>query len=153
MFVQDFQIVDHPYEDVVSGFSWCGEPMLNGGLHTVCRESERLRDVGPSGWPPAVSETVELHSGLVRTVGDSLIVSFSWQTVQRSLLSSLNADLEIAPFGSEQSLMVVRGQYQPSGGVLGPRTDELVLQRLAESTIRAFLGGVCSSVDRCLVGG
>jgi hypothetical protein len=153
MFVQDFQIVDHPYDEVVWGFSRRVEQVLIGAIRTMRCESRRLEKVSPAGWPPAVSEAVELRTGLVRTLGDCRIVSLSWETDRGCFLRSLDADLEIAPFGSEQSLMVVRGQYQLPEGVPSLREDVQVLQRLAEATMRAFLKGVCSNIDRCLVGG
>jgi hypothetical protein len=42
--------------------------------------------------------------------------------------------------------MTLMGRYQPPGGALGRRVDELLLHRLADATVRAFLTSLATSL-------
>lgn len=154
-FVQDFKIVDRTFEEVASRFTSGVESLLGAGLVPARSEGERLRlKVAPRGWPAVLARTVEICPGPVRTVGDSLIVAFSWEAAAKdSLFPHLDADIEVAPFGLLQSVIAIHGRYEPPAGTSGAHADELLLHRLAESTVRAFLDGVCASVGGCTVVG
>ncbi|MGO9657576.1 MAG: hypothetical protein ACLQVK_05935 [Acidimicrobiales bacterium] len=56
-----------------------------------------------------------------------------------SLFPALDADLELCPLGESQTELTLRGRYQPPGGALGRRIDQLLLHRLADATVRAFV--------------
>jgi hypothetical protein len=153
-FVQDFKVVDHPYEQVLACFESGIVPLIKSGLGPAHAESERLRiKVAPAGWPAVVAKTVEVHPGRVRSLGDSVLFGFSWEASETSLFPRLDADLEVAPFGTQQTLVAIRGQYEPPAGVFGRRADGLVMNRLAESTMRAFLEGLCASLEASAVPG
>jgi hypothetical protein len=148
MFVQDFKIVDRPYEEVVSRFSTGIQPLLESGLGPALNEVERLRmKVAPVGWPAALAKTVRVSPGPVRSVGAGTSVAFSWSAEGgTSLFPSLEADIELTPFGLSQTFVALHGRYKPPGGSIGKRADVLLLHLIAESTIRAFLAGVCENL-------
>lgn len=148
MFVQDFKTIDRPYDDVAARIAADTEKVLGAALDATRAEGERLRvKVGPAGWPAVLGKTVEVHPGPVRAQGDGVLVAFSWEVKGgASLFPRLDADLEVAPFGTNQTALALRGRYDPPVGPLGRRADQLLLHRLAESTIRAFLDSVCTSL-------
>lgn len=147
MFVQDFAVVERPFDEVAARFDGDRAAVLAGAFAAVRLEGERLRlRVGLAGWPSAFAKTVELTPGPVRELGDGLLVAFRWEAVgsSNSLFPRLDADLQVAPFGTDQTVVTLRGRYEPPAGQLGRLADQLVLHRLAESTMRAFLAGVCA---------
>jgi hypothetical protein len=148
MFVQDFKIVDQPYEEVVSRFSSGVEPLLESGLGPARDEGERLKvKVAPLGWPAALAKTVRVSPGPVRNVREGVSIVFSWEAEGgSSLFPRLDADIELTPFGPHQTLVELHGNYKPPAGPFGKRADDLLLHRIAESTVRAFLDGVCGNL-------
>ena len=149
MFIQDFQVVSRPYEEVIARVGAGTELLLGAALDSAREEGARLwRKVGPTNLPAALSRTVEIHPGPIRVHGASVLVAFSWETRgSSSLLPALDADLEIAPFGSGQTRVTLQGRYKPPLGWLGWRADQLLLHRVAESTARAFLTEVCKGLE------
>ncbi|SRR5579875_284832 len=150
MFVQDFQVMDVPFEEVVACLGAGTKALLGTALEGARAEGERLRSkVGPSGWPAVLSKTVEIRSTRLRRHGDCVLLSFCWvASGGASLFPALEGDLEVAPLGEGQTQLVLRGRYEPPGGALGRGLDRLVLHRLAESTIRAFLTSACAALGR-----
>ncbi len=150
MFVQDFKIVDRPYEEVASRLVAGAAAALGEALRATRRDAESLKArIGHAGWPPVVAGDVELRPGPVRDQGDGTLVAFGWESAREaSLLPRLDADLEVAPFGAHQTALALRGRYEPLGGVLSQAVDRVLLHRLAESTVRVFLDEVCSALTR-----
>jgi len=141
MFVRDFQIVQRPFTVVDGAIRSDPSELLSEALHAARVEGERLRGgVAPAGWPSPLAVTVDLVTGPLRSHGDALLLTFAWDANQsRSLFPHFDADLELAPFGRERSQISLSGNYVPPGGAIGKGIDRLVLHRVAESTIRAFL--------------
>ena len=148
MFLQDFQEVDRPWEEVVARLTADTDALLAGALDTARSEDEQLRArVGPPGWPAMLAKTVAIHPGSVRSYGDTVLLAFSWEaTTGTSLFPRLDADLEVAPMGPGRTQLALRARYEPPGGALGRGVDQLLLHRLAESTIRAFLLRICAGL-------
>lgn len=148
VFVQDFKIVDRPYDDVAHRIAGQVEALLDAGLVPARAEGERLQaKVAPWGWPAALGKMVEMHAGQVRDLGGTAILPFSWQASGAfSLFPRFDGDIEVAPFGLHQTMVAVHGNYLPCGGERETPVDQLVLRRLAECVIRAFLEGVCFSL-------
>lgn len=90
---------------------------------------------------------MEIHLGPFRRRGDRILIAFSWEAHgAASLFPQLDADLEAAPFGPDETVLTVRGTYDPPAGRPGKVVDELLLHRIAESTIRAFLDALCAEL-------
>jgi hypothetical protein len=144
-FVQDFKVIDLPYDQVASCFVSGVENLFEAGLGPARAESERLGSkVAPVKWPTVLGPTLELRQGPLRNAGNVLLAAFSWETGEMSLIPCFDADVELAPFGSQQTSITLRGRYDPPLDAFGLRGQEALVQRLAESTLRAFLDGFCS---------
>lgn len=146
MFVQDFATIEHPYLEVAVRLVADPATILGAAVDPTRREGERLTArVAPASWPAVLAKTVVVEVGSIRQFEDGLIVGFTWKASGgASLFPSLDADLDVAPFGSRRTSVTLRGNYQPPAGLIGRQIDQLLLHRLAEATVRAFLGNVCS---------
>ena len=101
---------------------------------------ELLSRVGPFGPLPGLSKAVSVKIGDVRDRGEGFVMPFQWSaTGPTELFPVMQADLEIAPLGAEQSQLRLSGSYDPPLGSFGRQLDRLLLHQLAESTVRALL--------------
>jgi len=101
---------------------------------------ELLSRVGPFGPLPGLSKAVSVHVGEVRDRGQGFVMPLQWSaTGPTELFPVMQADLEIAPLGAQQSQLRLSGSYDPPMGAFGRRLDKLLLHQLAESTVRALL--------------
>jgi hypothetical protein len=142
VFVQDFMIVERPCDELVVGAGTLSRQALGEAEEDL----DQLRvKVGPESGPTLLSKTVAVHIGPSRSHGDVTPLAFSWQaTGTGSLFPALDADLELSPLGEGRTELTLRGRYQPPGGALGRRIDELLLHRLADATVRAFLSSLAA---------
>ncbi|MCL6538565.1 MAG: hypothetical protein K6T28_08275 [Acidothermus sp.] len=149
VFLQDFQIVDVPYGDVVDVLRRDPRPLFATALEDARIEGEHLRGrVCPANWPVVLAKTVELRAESPRILPDVAVVPFTWRAATgSSLFPTFDADLEITAFGTWQTRLTVLGRYQPPGGSLGWHLDRLVLRNVAESTVRTFLGALCRGIE------
>jgi hypothetical protein len=109
-------------------------------------EALRLR-VGPLGSLPMLAKTVQCEVGQALTRGDMTVVPLTWRaTSTPGLFPVLSADLEIAPLDSELTQLTIHGRYEPPLGAVGRRLDRLLMHRIAEATIRSFLGRLVSTL-------
>ena len=155
MFVQEVAVVDCPFEDVARRL----ESRLDALLATAAEETtaageaagfegELLLKVAPASWPEALGKTVALRAGPLRWQPSSLLVALSWEpTTTTSLFPHLDADIEVAPCGTSETSLTLRGRYEPPAGAPRRRGDQLLLHRLAESTGRAFLANIADELD------
>lgn len=99
-----------------------------------------LSRVGPFGPVPGLSKAVSVHVGKVRDRGDGFVMPLRWSaTGSTELFPVMQADLEVAPLGDDQSQLRFSGSYDPPLGSLGRGLDRLLLHQLAEATVRALL--------------
>jgi len=59
----------------------------------------------------------------------------------------MSADLEIAPLDAELTQLTLRGRYEPPLGAVGRRLDRLLMHRVAEASVRAFLGRLVATLS------
>ena len=146
MFVHDFKIIDGPFEQVGASLASGTEALLSAALAATRVEMERMRwRAGANHWPLVLAKRTEVSAGPMRDHGDWLLLAFSWSGEDGTpLMSHLDADLEVTPFGPSQTALALRGRYQPPAAVLARRGDERFVEHIAESTIRAFLDELCS---------
>jgi hypothetical protein len=149
MFVQDFQVLDVPFEEVAGYVDAHAQTLVDSAFEGARIDGERLRTrVGPSRWPSLFSKTVEVSLAPLRLRGDSFVMSFRWSSVGgAALFPILEGELDLAPLGDSQTVLQVHGQYDPPAGSLGRHLDRLVLHRVAEATVRAFLTRACSAIS------
>jgi hypothetical protein len=75
------------------------------------------------------------------------VVPLTWRaTGAPGLFPVLSADLEIAPLDLELTQLTIHGRYEPPLGAIGRRIDRLLMHRIAEASVRAFLGRLVATL-------
>ena len=109
-------------------------------------EALRLR-IGPLGAHPVLSKTFGVEVGDPLTRDEVTVIPLTWKaTSAPGLFPVLSADLEVAPLDEELTQLTLRGRYEPPLGAVGRRLDRLLMHRIAEASVRAFLGRLVSSL-------
>ncbi len=143
MLVQDFIVIERPRHEVLEALGEDVAGLLAESTSAAARAAEQLRArVGPAlPAPLAMRKAVTVEIGPTRQAADSVLIAFSWKVEGglSGVFPRLDADLEVAPLGAASTELTVRGRYEPPGGPLGRQLDRLVMHRVAESTVRAFL--------------
>ena len=104
--------------------------------------------IGPSWVAGRVNHEVRVTLGLPRGRDDALVVPLAWEpSALRTLIPSLDGDLELAPLGSKLCRLTLSATYVPPLGELGARLDHALLHKVAASTVRAFLSQVATGVE------
>jgi hypothetical protein len=108
---------------------------------------ELLSRVGPFGSVPGLSKAVKVYPGKVRDRGQGFVMPLQWSaTGPTELFPVMEADLEVAPLGADESQLRLSGSYEPPLGSLGRGLDRLLLHQLAEATVRAFLSQLVAAL-------
>jgi hypothetical protein len=154
MFVRYF--IELPYEagDVERALAAGPERWLPAVAEQAHARGERLlADVG-IGDDFRLAHTVEITVGSPARFPTKLVVPISWQpTGGRSVLPSMDADLEIAPLGGHGCQLAVSARYEPPLRALGKVLDQAVLHRIAEATVKDFLDRVGDAIRREMASG
>jgi len=151
VFVQDFVDVERSTEEVrecFAGSSHWLEPLATaaeGDGEALCVR------IGPSWASGLVSHEVHVIVGPSRERDDAIVIPLSWEpSALRTLIPSLDGDLEVAPLGPKLCRLTLSATYVPPLGEWGARFDHALLHRVASSTVRSFLARVAASVvDSC----
>jgi hypothetical protein len=93
----------------------------------------------PRGSPLEVTEHVGIAAG--RATCPPAPECQPWPQARHTTSPSLTGCV-----GDSRTEMTLMGRYQPPGGALGRRVDELLLHRLADATVRAFLTSLATSL-------
>ncbi|HUZ68285.1 MAG TPA: hypothetical protein VMU65_01110 [Candidatus Saccharimonadales bacterium] len=103
-------------------------------------EALRLR-IGPLEALPMLGKTVTVHVGQPIARGEVTVVPLTWQATNApGLFPVLSADLEVAALGEDLTQLTLQGRYDPPLGAVGQRIDRLLMHRVAEASVRSFLG-------------
>jgi len=141
MLVSDFVHIPRPFPAVRDELIALGPAWLVDSAVTAYREGEQLStsvlaQIGPVTLSKRV--TVELDPPTAR--GDRLVQRIRWQAaVARGLFPTLDAELDFGPMGAAITLVRLSGIYIPPLGPLGREVNRVLLHRLAEASVRAFL--------------
>lgn len=109
-------------------------------------EALRLR-IGPLGAVPLLAKTVTLEVGEPLTRDEVTVVPLTWKaTTTPGLFPVMSADLEIVALDAELTQLTLRGRYEPPLGAVGRRLDRLLMHRIAEASVRSFLGRLVATL-------
>ena len=116
--------------------------LLSESTTTAYAHGEHLLlRVGPTGSNACLAKTVAVQVGTTEIHGECLNLPLLWKAVGTPcLFPRVDASLEVAPIAPTLTQLTIFGRYDPPLGQLGQSLDRLLLHRVAEHTIRAFLG-------------
>ncbi len=101
--------------------------------------------VGPV---PALSKLVRVQFREPVRRGAVTVLTLRWEATGATgrMFPVLDADLTLAPHGSEATLLGLDGVYGPPGGALGAGLDRVVLHRIAAATMHSFLTRLAGAI-------
>ena len=147
VFVRDFADVGLPAD--VARDRFCGEgdwlaPLASRA--SLDGESLLVR-IGPSPSGSRGSIEVRINLGECRPQGEGGVVPIRWEATRVSgLFPVLDGNLELVPLGPAECRLILNASYRPPLDGFGLLLDRTLLHRVAESTIRSFLGRVAESL-------
>ena len=145
-FILDFIHLNAAFEDVTSQIEGDRGNWLGFAAEQAISDQTYLSRVGPGGM---LSKRVKIEVGEVRRALGCVLVSMAWTaTSSPFLFPRLEADLEFSEVEPGNVRIELRGSYRAPLGTLGERLDRLIMHRMAESTVRAFLIGVSDELTR-----
>ena len=143
MFVSDFVTVELPIEETHRRLSEEAGTRLSKYALAADDEATELRlRVGPEVWGhQVIGKTVRVELGPPRERGDRVVRALRWRGTDATgaIFPDLDADLELAPLGPDLTQITLQGRYQPPLRVIGRGMDRLLMHRVAQASIRAFL--------------
>ncbi|MDP9145248.1 MAG: hypothetical protein M3N43_11225 [Actinomycetota bacterium] len=103
------------------------------------RDGEELRTrVGPS--EGRLAKEVRLEIGMAEIHRAGLVYPISWSATGAEILfPKLSADLTISHVGSHQTRITLEGTYETPLGSLGRVVDRVVLRKIADATVKAWV--------------
>jgi len=118
------------------------EGAYEGGLAAV--------RVGPFGGKPGLSKLVRVSFAEPARRGATITVPLRWEATGAAgeLFPVLDADLIMAHYGDDQTLLALTGSYRPPFGRVGAALDRAILHRLATATIRSLLEGLSGAITQ-----
>ncbi|MHB1710365.1 MAG: hypothetical protein ACYCV7_03025 [Acidimicrobiales bacterium] len=147
MILHDFVTVELPLAAVERAVL-DGSSLLDASAATAYAQGERLRlRVGPAGPDGRYAKTIHVEVGQPCTHDDTVGIPLIWEAVGApGLFPRLDANVELAPLSASLTQLTFFGSYSPPLGKLGRKLDNLLLHRVAELTIRAFLQDMASRI-------
>lgn len=152
VFLQEFVDVARPPdvigEKLATGSQWLGHLASAAGGDT---ETLLVR-IGPgsAGRAPAewIAREVRVRIGRSTETSVGVRVPLRWEDARRpGLFPVLDGNLEVASLGPNRSRIVLYASYRPPFDSWGHALDHALLHRVAESTIRSFLGYVAARLE------
>jgi hypothetical protein len=118
------------------------EGAYEGGLAAV--------RVGPFGCKPGLSKLVRVSFAEPARRGVTITVPLRWEATGAAgeMFPVLDADLIMAHYGDDQTLLALTGSYRPPFGRVGAALDRAILHRLAAATIRSLLEGLSDAITQ-----
>jgi hypothetical protein len=115
------------------------------------REGEELHQrMEAGGGVPA--KDVLLNVGQARIRRDGLAFPVTWRATGPTMLfPRMAADLVVAPIDERSTSCVFEGTYEPPLGFVGGAFDRLVMNRLAEMTVKIWVDRVVDLAERTWV--
>jgi hypothetical protein len=126
------------YRGELSGSS---EEAYEDGLATLIR-------VGPFGDLPGASKLVRVSFLDPVYREEAMTVGLRWEATGATvgLFPVLDADIEIAPAGDQQTRLALVGSYRPPLGRFGAGLDKVLLNQVATATVSALLRDVADAL-------
>jgi hypothetical protein len=155
MFARYFVEIPLPVEHVERLLTDDPAAWLSGHAERATQRGDALlADVG-FGQKVRVAREVSVTLGTPVRAGTRAIVPLRWvPSTGAGLFPALDADLEVAPLGTESTQLSISARYAPPLGAFGRAIDRVLLFRVAEATLKDFLDGVVvalASLERDLV--
>ena len=149
MFARYYVELARPFEDVEARLLDDPGTWVPGLLEAAEDRGHRLlAEVGLGSEGRRVDKKVEIKLGSPHGTPSVRVLPITWRaTGPRWLFPRLDGDIELAALGAARTQLSINARYEPPLGVVGRVMDRALLHRVAEATLRDFLGGVAEHLD------
>jgi hypothetical protein len=114
--------------------------------HANRRGDVLLAEVG-FGDDIRIARRVEIRFAPAVHAGKKAVFPFRWSASgPAGMFPALDADLEVAPLGPQNTQLAISARYVPPLGKVGRLIDRAVLSRVAEATVKDFLDRVALAI-------
>jgi len=147
MFARYF--VELPIDSAVVERALCRSPRswLPGLADRANDRGQRLLAEVGFGEDSRVEKAVEIHFGEPLRMPTKTVLPLTWRASGApGLFPALEADLEVAPLGSQHTQLAMSARYIPPLGAFGRAIDRAALHRVAEATLKDFLDRVAEAL-------
>ncbi len=149
MLVSDFLQVERPFAAIRAQFGSSGPAWLVDSAIAAYEEGEQLslRVCSGIGRVKLCKRVwAELSEPDVRP--DRVIQRLTWRAASAAnLFPSMEAELEFSPMGASLTSITFHGSYVPPLGPVGREMNRMLLHRVAEASVRAFLHRVARRLE------
>ncbi len=144
MFVHDFDFVERPVHEVRQRLISDPKKWLESAFKYADEVGDTvLLKLGLGG---GIAKWIELKIGTPRMRGEVLVLPISWEaTGPKNLFPKMQAELEVASFGPDQTQLVFLGSYEAPLGGIGEKMDNALMHRVAEASIRKMISQLAIS--------
>ena len=155
VFVRYYQEVDRPAAQVEAALnsvpqSWLPEIVMSSNGHAM----NVMERVGLKVGSRRLDLRVHLAISAPRQLGDTRAIAISWRPVAaKSVLPSLDGDVEISPLGEDCTQLAISARYEPPLGWVGTIADRAMMRRTAEATVKDFIDHVAEGVEAAIASG
>ena len=155
MFVRYYLEIAAPFEDVEAAFLNDPESWVPGLLRDAeDRGRGLLTEVGFAVDTRRIDKEVEIEIGrpyqgpsMRQYRPSTTLLPMTWRaTGYEWLFPHLEADIEVAPLGADQTHLSISGRYEPPMRAIGRILDRTLLHRVAEATVKDFLDCVAERI-------
>jgi len=149
MFIRYFVEIPRPRIEVEAEFLRSPAEMLAAPAREADEGGERLlAEIGFRVSPVRITTAVELRVGQAIRFPSRTVLPVSWRPASlRSLIPSLDADVELGELGPGRTQLSISARYTPPLGSLGRVVDRALLHRVAEATVKDLLDRVAERLS------
>lgn len=146
MFVYYYVHIERPFVEVEPSLLRM-LPGMRGWAEQAYREGEGLRArIGTPG--SRIAKTVELEVGDPARSATQTWIPLQWEaTGVPGLFPKMDADVIVASIGPELTQVALRGSYLVPLGPVGRAVDRVLLHRIAEASVKAFVDRIAHAID------
>lgn len=140
MFVHFSTNIQRPYDEVEKGFVSAPTAWLPAMVESAYESGDGIRAKVGIGKANKLTKEVIVRVGDTMTDRRRTVLPIRVEAAgATALFPQLDADLEITPFDSDTTQLVLKGSYRPPLGAAGAVLDRALLHRVAESVVENFL--------------
>jgi hypothetical protein len=148
MFVRYYLDIAAPFEDVEAALLDDPGTWVPGLLRAAeDRGHLLLAEVGFAVDTRRIEKEVEIGLGAPYRFPSKTVLPMTWRAKgAERLFPQLEADIEVAPLGTDRTQLSISASYRAPMGAVGRVIDRALLHRVAEATVKDFLEGVGEQV-------
>lgn len=155
MFVRYFAELPFPLSTVEEALLRAPEAWVPGLAQGAEHRGEALlAEVGFGAEGRRVGRSVVIELGEPMRFPSRTVLPMTWRAASsESLFPTLDADLEVAVLGPNQTQLSVSARYKPPLGAVGRAIDKTLLHRVAEATVKDFVDRTSEKLAHIVAGG